>query len=79
VAELEYSDLVVPWRAKYAERREKVNQHLATWARDGWELIHYKVGPDRSTDDTIHQFIRRRESKTQGEAACGVPELGHGC
>jgi hypothetical protein len=72
VAELEYSDIVVPWRAKTTERRDKVNEHLAAWARDGWEMIHYKVGPDRSTDDTIHQFIWRRESKIKGEAA-GIP------
>jgi hypothetical protein len=72
VAELQYSDIVVPWRANYAERRDKVNEHMAAWARDGWEMIQYKVDRDRSTDDTIHQFIWRREAKTREEGA-GIP------
>jgi hypothetical protein len=35
VAELQYSDIVVPWRANYAERRDKVNEHMAAWGA-GW-------------------------------------------
>jgi hypothetical protein len=57
--ELEYSQILVNWREDDASQR--VNEHLAARARDGWEMIHYRVV--RPSDESFHYFIWRRESQ----------------
>jgi hypothetical protein len=71
MTQLRYSELTPNWNDEEAERRDQLNEHLAAWAGDGWEMIHYQTVA--RTDETTHHFIWRRGSKTKEEEAAGIP------